>query len=212
MRTVDDPITDELLGRAAQGDAQAVERLLGRYRQRLRQMVAVRMDPRLSPRLDPSDVVQETFVRAIERLSEYLEQRPMPFYLWLRQLAWQRLVDLSRRHIGAGRRSIRHEDDYSLPLADESAMCLAGRLQASGTSPSGRVEREDLRRRVHAALEQLEPDDRELLVLRHLAQLSTREIAVFLGLTEPVVRYRQRRALQRLGELLSRPPSKEQAP
>src|SRR4051794_10800729 len=94
------PDTDHLLDRAAAGDVAARQRLLERHRPRLRRMVALRLDQRLRARVDPSDVVQEALFDADQELSDYLKRRPIPFYPWLRQLAWDRLIDLNRRHIG----------------------------------------------------------------------------------------------------------------
>lgn len=210
MMSVDDADTDGLLRRAEGGDRTALDRLLSRHRRRLRQMVAVRMDRRLAARVDASDVVQEALAEATARLAEYLRRRPAPFYLWLRQLAFERLVDLTRRHIDAQRRSVDKEAARTIPLPDHSAVELADRLMASGTSPSGRMEKEEVRSRVRAALARLPPADREVLVLRHLEQLSTREVAAVLDLSEPAVRYRQRRALERLGNLLGGTSAKEQ--
>ena len=78
------PDTEELLERASRGDQQAIGQLLTRYRPRLRQMVTVRMDPRLKSRIDPSDVVQEALMDASRMLPEYLRDRPLPYYPWLR--------------------------------------------------------------------------------------------------------------------------------
>src|SRR5262245_15556504 len=86
--TVPQPDTD-LLRRAGQGDPAARDELLRRYRPRLRQLVALRLDPRLAARIDPSDVVQETLAEASGKLAAYLRQQPLPFYPWLRQLAWR---------------------------------------------------------------------------------------------------------------------------
>src|SRR6516165_5011523 len=94
-----DADTDELLERAGSGDTTAREQLLIRHRARLRRMVAVRLDRRLAARVDPSDVVQETLAEAARNLADYLRERPIPFYPWLRRLAWERLVKLHRRHI-----------------------------------------------------------------------------------------------------------------
>ena len=198
----DDPETIRLLDRAEGGDDAARQQLLARYRARLKQMVAVRLDRRIAARVDPSDVVQEALAEAGRRLEEYLRDRPLPFYPWLRQLAWERLIDLRRRHLRAGRRSVRREEPWSLSLPDESAAALAGRLAASGTSPSDRLIRAELRDRVQAALARLAPRDREVLVLRHLEQLSTAEAAAVLGLGEEAVKSRHRRALERLRALL----------
>jgi RNA polymerase sigma-70 factor (ECF subfamily) len=187
---------DELLTRAAAGDAEARGLLLAEQRERLRRMIAVRIDRRLLARLDPSDVVQEVLAEACLQLSAYLRSRPLPFYPWLRQLAWNRLVDLHRRHVQSQRRSVLREEGPALP--DDSVLELAGRLIATGSSPSEHVLREEVRARVHAALQQLGERDREILVLRYLEKLTSGEIAAVLGLTESGVKSRHFRALQRL--------------
>ena len=86
------PDSDELVRRSAAGDESARQQLLARHRSRLRQMIAVRLDRRVLARLDPSDVVQEVLMEAHKKLDGYLRDRPLPFYPWLRQIAWQRLV------------------------------------------------------------------------------------------------------------------------
>jgi RNA polymerase sigma-70 factor (ECF subfamily) len=196
-----EPDTEQLLTRAAQGDQTALEQLLGLHRQRLRQMIALRLDRRLQARLDPSDVVQETLAEAARRLADYARLRPLPFYPWLRQLAWERLVQLHRRHVRAGKRSVRREQG-DLPLSEESALALADRLVSRGSSPSARLRRSEQHRRVQAILAQLAEGDREVLVLRYLEHLSTQELAVVLGLTPAGAKTRQLRALRRLRDLL----------
>src|SRR5215831_17462967 len=101
------PDLDDLLQRAGRGDNEARAQVLGLYRQRLCDMIALRMDHRLRARIDPSDVVQEALVDAFRQLTDYLHERPLPLYPWLRQIAWNRLVDLHRRHLLAKRRSVR---------------------------------------------------------------------------------------------------------
>jgi RNA polymerase sigma-70 factor, ECF subfamily len=195
------PDTQELLERSVRGDATARQELLIRHRARLRRMVAVRLDHRLGARIDPSDVVQEALADAAVHLDDYLRDRPLPFYPWLRQFAWERLCKLHRHHIHAQRRSInREESDMALP--DESVRQLAHRLLANDTSPSRRLIRQEQRERVRAALGELAPRDREILVMRHLEQMETFEIAAALGITEGAVRNRQFRALTRLRSLL----------
>jgi RNA polymerase sigma-70 factor (ECF subfamily) len=200
--TSHDPDTEELVDRACRGDEEARQQLLVRHRKRLRQMVALRMDRRLMARIDPSDVVQEALTDAAQELSDYLRDRPLPFYPWLRQLAWDRLIELHRRHLHAQKRTVRREDADFLALPDESAVQLAQRLLAPGSSPSEQLLREELRGRVQAALGQLPARDREILVLRHLEQLSTKETASVLCITPGAVKTRHLRALQRLRELL----------
>src|SRR5437588_10479929 len=158
--TVSEPDTDVLLEEVSRGDASARSRLLQRHRQRLRQMVAVRLDRRLAARVDPSDVVQEVLLEADRRLPDYLRERPLPFYPWLRQLAWDRMADLHRRHVQARRRSVTREDAEPVGLPGGSALRLADRLLASGVCPSEALRQEELRERVRTALEALAEADR----------------------------------------------------
>jgi RNA polymerase sigma-70 factor (ECF subfamily) len=190
------PDTDWLVEQAARGDDQARQQLLSRHRQRLRRMVALRLSRRLAARVDPSDVVQEALAQAAHQLDDYLRDRPLPFYPWLRKLAWERLVKLHRRHIEAGRRSVSREEPPALP--DESALELADRLVAAGPGPAEAALRAELRQRVRAALDRLAAGDREVLVLRFLERLSTTEVAAVLGVTPGAVKLRQMRALDRL--------------
>ena len=194
--------TEELLDRTGRGDPQARQALLTRHRGRLRQMVAVRLDRRLAARVDPSDIVQEALADAARGLDAYLARRPLPFYPWLRQFACERLDKARRRHLHARRRSVTREEPDPSPLPDESAGMLARRLLDRGTSPSRRLLLDEQRERLKAALAELAPHDREVLVMRHLEQMETPEIAAVLGISEGAVRSRQFRALLRLRALL----------
>lgn len=187
--------TDDLLDLAAAGDRPAREELLERHRKRLTRMVAVRLDRRLAARLDPSDVVQEALAEADRRLDDYLRERPMAYYPWLRRLAGERLAKAHRRHT-AGRRNVGREEPPALP--DESAALLADRLLAPDTDPARAALRRERRQRVRALLDRLSAGDREVLVLRFLERLSTAETAAVLGISPGAVRLRLMRALERL--------------
>jgi RNA polymerase sigma-70 factor, ECF subfamily len=190
--------TDRIIERAAVGDRSARQELLVRHRGRLRQMVALRIDRRIAARVDPSDVVQDALADAARSLSDYLRNRPIPFYPWLRHFAWERLVQLHRFHRQAQRRSVHREELRIDVLPDESEAALAERLAYSGSSPSERLVRDELLERVKAALESLDLRDREVLILRYLEQLKTSEIAAVLAISEAAVKTRHRRALERL--------------
>jgi RNA polymerase sigma-70 factor (ECF subfamily) len=202
MKTAPDPDTDQLLQQASEGDRLARGRLLARHRDRLRRMVAYHLDRRLAARVDPSDVVQEALAEADRQLDDYLQHRPLPFYPWLRQRAWDRLVELHRRHVRAGKRSVQREEAGVLDLPDESAVELASRLLDLSASPSQRLVLSEMRQRVREALARLPSQDREVLELRHLEQLSTRDTAAVLGISEGAAKTRHLRALQRLRRLL----------
>jgi RNA polymerase sigma-70 factor (ECF subfamily) len=196
--------TDWLVEQASKGDARAREQLMQRHRPRLLQMVSLHLDHRLAARVDPSDVVQEALAAAYPRLDDYLRDRPLPFYAWLRQFAWDCLLQLHRRHIAAGRRSVNREEAWQPGLSSESALRLSQRLMAPGGSPNSEFIRRELRERLEVALAKLSPNDREILVMRNLEQMTTPEIAAVLGLKESTVRVRHLRALDRLRTLLDR--------
>jgi RNA polymerase sigma-70 factor (ECF subfamily) len=200
--TTANPDTDQLIEQARQGDDHARQQLLMRHQDRLRRMVACHLDRRLAARVDPSDVVQEALAEAARRLDDYLHEQPIPFYPWLRSLAWERLVKLHRRHLRARNRSVCREEPGGLPLSAESTVELAQRLVASGTGPSGQLVRKEMRQRVQAALARLGERDREILVLRYLEGMTTQEVAATLGISEGAVKMRHLRALDGLRRLL----------
>ena len=197
-----EPDTNELLDRAQSGDGSAADQLFVRHRGRLRQMIAARMDRRLSMRIDPSDVVQETLVAASQKLDDYLRDRPLPFYPWLRQLAWERLVQLRHHHISVRKRSVDREVTGVSMLSDESVNHFASRFVHAGSSPSRQAIRQEVRERVSLALDGMAPHDREVLIMWYLEQLTITEIAAILEITESGVKSRHRRALVRLTSVL----------
>ena len=185
---------ESLIDQASQGDQEARQQLLERFRDNLRRMVASRLDRRLTSRVDPSDVVQETLADASRKMDAYLKDRAIPFLGWLRQLAGERIIDTHRRHILAQRRSITREN-HGGTLPNDSADAVVHRLMASDTSPSNRLSRQEQRERVRKALSALSPRDREVLVMRYLEQAGTVEIGEALGISEGAVKARLLRAL-----------------
>jgi RNA polymerase sigma-70 factor (ECF subfamily) len=147
-------------------------------------------------------VVQDALLEASRRLSDYARNPSLPFYPWLRQIAWQRLVDLHRRHLRAQKRSIARENPPIMDLSERSAIDLAECLMSSGTNPSTQLMRQEMRERVRRALGQLPTTDREVLVMRHLEQLKLGEIAAILGISEAAAKMRRLRAVRRLQRVL----------
>jgi RNA polymerase sigma-70 factor (ECF subfamily) len=189
------PDTEELLQRVADGDQAAVDEVLSRHRNRLKRMISARLDARISARIDPSDIVQETLLAASRMLDDYLRGRPVPFYPWLRQLAWDKLVEQHRRHVDAQVRTVKRERAM---VSDESANGIADRLFAHGAAPSARIGQAELRLVVRRALAELPEADREVLIMRFIEQHSTKEVAAILGLQPRTIQVRQLKAMQRL--------------
>lgn len=199
-----DADTKTLIRRAATGDDSAVQALLDRHRDRLGQMIEVRMDPRVRGRIDPSDVIQETLVAASQRMESYLVEQPLPFYPWLRQIAWEKLVHLHDRHLRAAKRSVVREQYFRPEISDDSALALAERFVCPTASPSVAAVRRELRERVRRALDAMPESDREILLMRYLEQLPSKEIAAIMGISEAAVNMRHMRSLERMRKILVR--------
>jgi RNA polymerase sigma-70 factor (ECF subfamily) len=196
--------TEVLLARARGGDCGALAELFERHRGRLEQMVRVRLDRRLQGRLDPADVLQDAYLDVARRFKEYAADPALPFFLWLRLLTGQRLVDLHRQHLGAKMRDAGREMSLhrgGLPQA--SSESLAEMLLGQLTSPSRAAVRAETQARVQEALSAMDPVDREVLVLRHFEMLSNEETAQVLGLKPSAASNRHIRALKRLKEILA---------
>jgi len=197
------PRTEEMLDQVRRGESDAVERLLGAYREPLRRMIGLRLDPALAARLDASDVVQEVLVEVHRRLSDYLRNPAMPFPLWLRHIAKDHLIDAHRRHRVARRRSMDREQPLApARIGDESSFELAGQLLDQELTPASEAVRRELQRRLETAIAALPDADREVILLRHGEQLSNQETAEALGTTEAAASMRYLRAVRKLRSAL----------
>ncbi len=195
---------DERLRLAAQGDAGSWEALLAESRQRLRRMVAFRLDQRLQGRIDPSDVLQDAYIEAWQDLDSYLRLPAMPFFLWLRGIAGNKLRELHRHHLGTRMRDPRREVSiYDGALPETTTTALAAGLLGNLTRASEEAIRGELRLQLQDALNTMDPLDREVLALRHFEQLSPTETAQVLGIKEKAAGMRYVRALRRLKEILN---------
>jgi RNA polymerase sigma-70 factor (ECF subfamily) len=211
MEVSSDPDSSDLglLRRAQAGDSRALEQVLTQYRSRLKRMVKLRLDPRVQGRVDPSDVVQEAYLEASQKLGAYLIEPKIPFFLWLRLVTGQKLALEHRKHLGVQARNAAREVSLhhgAYPAASSAA--LAAQLLGRISTPSQKAMRADLRVRVQEALNRMEPLDREVLALRHFEQLSNAETALVLGIKETAACNRYVRALERLRVILGRLPER----
>src|SRR5215510_1160239 len=177
--------TNRLLERAAEGDKESWGVLLTRHRERLRRLVAFRMDQRLQGRIDPSDVIQEVCLEAGAALAEYLSRPSMPFFLWLRGIAGNKLLELHRHHLGTPMRDARREVSlYRASMPEATSAALAAQLLGRFSAPSEAAVRAEVKIRLQEALNQMDPLDREVLALRHFEHLTNAEAAEVLGIKE----------------------------
>ena len=198
----DSPVTQELLAKAKQGEAMAVDQLLARHREPVRRMIDMRLDRAIVRRVDASDIAQEVLLEASRRLRDYLRQPNMPFHLWLRHIARDHLIDAHRRHRVAKRRTVDRERPMQAGPADHSSVELIAELIDRELTPATAALRKELQNRFQSVLADLDEDDREIILMRHFEQLSNQEVAAALGLTEPAASMRHLRALRKMRELL----------
>ena len=191
--------TRALLDLVHAGDGAALDQLLQRCRPKLQAFIDCRFDPCLRARLDPSDIVQETQVEVVRRMDDYLKRRPMPFHLWVRKTAYQRLLNARRDHGRSAKRSLGRE----LPLPERSSLLLARPLVHAGPSPSQQAEALEFAERVGRAVAELSDADREILLMRHAEDLPYDEIACLLEIEPASARKRYGRALIRLQKTLT---------
>ena len=200
------PPDDDTVALAAawNGDAAAFAEIFGRYRKRLKLMVKLRLDRRLSGRVDAEDVLQEAFLEAFRKLPQYRENQQLPLFLWLRLVVGEKLIDLHRHHLGAQMRDAGREvslNRSAMPAI--SSVALAAQLMGSITSPSLAAVRAETKLQIQAALDLMDPLDREVLTLRNFELLSNSETAEVLGISQQAASNRYVRALKRMKELLS---------
>jgi RNA polymerase sigma-70 factor (ECF subfamily) len=200
------PVEDALpglLARVREGDREALAELLSLNRERLIRMIRFRLDPRLERRVDPEDVLQEVYLNAADRLRHFGGDSEQSFFIWLRLIAGQTLIDIHRRHIGARMRAAGREQPIDV-TADTGATSksMALLLAADRTSPSQAAIRAEMSRQIETAMEGMDPIDREILALRHFEELANGEVAEVLGIAEKAASIRYVRALGRLKQIL----------
>ncbi len=200
--------TEELLSEARWGKPEAISELLDHHRAALRRLVDLRLDPVLRRRVDASDIVQDVLIDANRRLQDYLSNPAMPFHLWLRHIAQDRVIDAHRRHRDAQRRSMDREQTLAAPAGiDHSTMELAAQLADRELTPAAAATWQETLRRFQAAVDNLDEDDRQVVLMRHFEQLSNQEVAQILGLSGQAASMRYLRAMRRLRALLGGEPS-----
>jgi RNA polymerase sigma-70 factor (ECF subfamily) len=199
-----DDQTETLLDGARAGDSDAVNKLLEKHRRSVRRLVEMRLDRKVQQRVDVSDVVQDVMVEASGRLEKYLDDPVMAFHLWIRQIAWDRIIDTYRRHRVSAKRNMDREQPIAVPAgSDQSTMELAVQLRDPALTPAAAATQREIAGKVEGVIELLNEQDREIILMRHYEHLSNLEIAEVLKLNPPAASMRYLRALRRLRQLLA---------
>jgi len=209
--TGDSDGTEALIRQAAAGNQQAATAVFMRFHDRLLRMVRLRMDHRLRGRVDSEDIIQETYLDAVKRLQDYVAKPQASFFLWLRFLAAQKLIDAQRYHLGTEKRDAGREVSlYRGPMPEASSASLAAQLLGRLTSPSLAAIRAETQIKVQEVLNSMDRMDREVLVLRHFEHLTNGETAELLGISSAAASKRYITALKRLRAILAGVPGFEE--
>ena len=187
----------EVLNRLREGGQQVLAEMFVSLQPKLLRMVRIRMDQRIAGRVDAADIVQEAYLDASRRLPDYLANPTMPLLLWLRFLTAQRLVTVHRFHLETKQRDARMEQKrHHRPAVNSES--LSALFLGNLTSPSRAAIREETKSEVLAAIDQLEPIDREIISLRNFEELTNSETARELGISLAAASQRYIRALKHL--------------
>ena len=198
---------EQLVDRVIHGDREALAMLFDHHRQRLWRIINFRLDSRLVGRVDADDILQESYLNAEKRIEHFLHDSPDGFFIWLRLIVNQTMIDVHRRHLGAQVRDASRERASAGGWSSEStSFSLSHRLLGHLTSPSYAALRAELSQQLNLALESMGDLDREVLALRHFEELTNSETAKVLDLSEQAASLRYVRALSRLKKVLTAIP------
>ncbi len=197
----------QLINRVVEGDEDALAQLFSQHHDRLWRMVNFRMDPRLHGRVDADDVLQEAWLSVVQRIDHFLADASRSIFVWFRLITSQTLIDIHRRHLGTQKRNAAMEFSINKGWSSEStSFSLSFHLLGHLTSPTQAALREELSQQLKTALSSMQGIDREVLALRHFEQLSNRETAQILGISDQAASDRYMRALGRLKGVLKALP------
>jgi RNA polymerase sigma-70 factor (ECF subfamily) len=183
---------------ADHGDAPAP--CLERYRDYLRVLARVQLGSRLQGKLDPSDIVQQTLLKAHEKRDQFRGRSAPELAAWLRRILANTLTDAVRQY-GAGGRDLALERSLEAAVED-SSLRLEVWLTVDQSTPSQQVIRQEQLLHLAEALAQLPEDQRAALELQHLQGWSVEDISRHLGRSKSAVGGLLRRGMRRLRELL----------
>ena len=206
-QTANHPLAADMAQRLRDGDEQLLGELFESQRTRLWRMVRFRIDSRLASRVDPDDVLQEAFLNAKQRMHHYLEDTSKSLFIWFRLIVGQTLIDIHRRHLGAGMRTVAREAAQTqLHFPQATSSSLAAQLAGSVTSPSHAAARAERSRTLEQAISSMSPIDQEIIALRHFEDLTNAEVAEVLNIATTAASNRYVRALARLKQVLASVP------
>ena len=183
-------------------DPEAVAACVEAHRPRLLAFVTGRMGPGLRQRLDPEDILQEVSLAAVAPpRTENAAGSQRDAFGWLCHVAEQRIIDAHRRHFGAAKRDAGREVSIDAPRPGDDAG-FASLLAVSMTTPSQALSRDAREHRLATAVAALPAEQRDVIRMRYVEGLATKQIAERLGRSDVAVRVMLSRTVQKLQQLV----------
>jgi RNA polymerase sigma-70 factor (ECF subfamily) len=192
---------EELLRRARAEDGSALGQLLELHRNYLALLARLQIGRRLQGKVDEADLVQDTFLEAHRHFGAFRGTTEAELVCWLREILAGLLANLVRRYYGTHCRNVRLERELADEL-DQSSRALDRSMAAAQSTPSQRAARREQSVLLADALSRLPGDYREVIILRHLEELTFPEIARRMERTADSVKNLWARALGQLREIL----------
>jgi RNA polymerase sigma-70 factor (ECF subfamily) len=205
MSSVDDP----LIQRLRQGDREALADLLVARRAPLLGYINSQLGIKLRRKVEADDIFQDVSAEAV-RAFDATDFESLDPFGWLCQLAQRRIIDAHRRYFGAQRRTGDREVGLHAGASDTRGAGLVNMLIASMTSPSAVLSRDQRFGRMYSAIAQLPPDQSEVLRLRYLEGLPSKQVAEQIGKSDGAVRVMISRALNQLRKIMAETESRLQ--
>lgn len=172
------------------------------HRRQLLSYVDRNIGPALKSRLEPDDIVQEVVISALASPEQFNAEGRDPFRL-LCQLAEQRIIDAHRHHVGAKKRSASREVSMDAPAGGGDGFGFVDLLVASITSPSQAFSHDQKEFRLQQAIADLNDEQKEILRLRFVEGLPTKDIADRMGKSDGSIRVMLTRTVAQLQEVLT---------
>ncbi len=188
--------------KARTGDEEARTRLFTTCRSYLQLIARVSVIPAVQGKLDASDLVQQTLLDAHRDFKKFRGSTESEWLAWLRKILSHNVSDAVRHFAGTEKR----RTDRERCLRDDSDQFSSGaerEIASQQSSPSSIAIHRERDLILADAIEQLEPDYREVIVLRNMLRMSFEQVARHMGRSRPATQMLWMRAIQQLRKSLS---------